>query len=840
MSPDAPLNPPAPSDAEMPGQDLDAEVLALSDGETYRVLDGAAVLFAIRDVEGGGRRIPIGEVGPGETFAGVDVPDATVIAVGLPGTRVVPEESAEGAVPTRERVLAALAEDDRREIRVADAQEAGSRHDARLLDDALLGLAAVVPGRKPDFYDPGQLPSDVAVVDFMARQVGLRPDPMRLRRASADVTVSGRDPLTALASAAGAVIRRVDLPPGWWASEGPPVLVTAEDGSPGAAVWRGSGYHVWQPESGLQPVLDAGSAGQWGRRGVLMEPLLDPSQPANWQKLARLSLHGNAGSARLVVFLTVVIALLAAVVPVVSGQLTASIASQTGSTLAVIAAALVAFALGDALIRVVRMFAMLRIRGRSTAVAATALWDRMVRLPMRWHNERTVASRLTDATAVDGASMGVPDAIIMSLLDSSAVFGALLGVMIVSPPLALALLAFLVVRGVVEVQVVRRAAVVARQAVDAGAVSQGVTLGLISGVNRLRISGASWRAFALWAQAQARTTAVEVRGRQIMVLQQALGALWPTLGLALLLAITAVTGSSVAQLVTAQTALTASNAALAAAIVAIGAVLRARAVLERADAVLQAIPESGAGQELAALDGTIDLRDLVFGYDPEAPPVLNQVSVSIPAGAHVAIVGPSGCGKSTLLRLILGLEQPDSGLVSFDGRDLSALDRSSVRRQIGSVMQSSELMPGSVRENVDLGRGLTATQVWEALEQAAVADDVRAMPMGLNTVVTEGGGTLSGGQRQRILLARALAGSPRVLILDEATSALDNVSQAAVVQSLDRLEATRIVVAHRLSTIELADTVVMLDGGRVVAQGSFDELMAEPGPFRELVIRQRL
>ncbi len=363
---------------------------------------------------------------------------------------------------------------------------------------------------------------------------------------------------------------------------------------------------------------------------------------------------------------------------------------------------------------------------------------------------------------------------------------------------------------------------------------------MVSGVNRLRVSGALGRAFALWARSQAKTTSVEVRQRRLAVVQQMTGALWPSVGLAVLLAVTAISDADVGSLVTAQTALTTATAAVAAAVASIGAGLSARAVLERARAVLSAAPESGTGQEVAELAGALDLRDLVFSYRPDIPPVLQGVSISIPAGAHVALVGPSGCGKSTLLRLVLGLEDPDSGIVSFDGRDLSALDRSSVRRQIGSVMQSSALMPGSIRENVDLGRGLTASEIWTALEQAAVAEDVRNMPMGLATVVVEGGGTISGGQRQRILLARALAGRPRMLILDEATSALDNVSQAAVVGNLDRLKITRLVVAHRLSTIEQADLVVMLADGRVVAEGRFDDLIHEPGPFRDLVQRQRI
>ena len=293
-------------------------------------------------------------------------------------------------------------------------------------------------------------------------------------------------------------------------------------------------------------------------------------------------------------------------------------------------------------------------------------------------------------------------------------------------------------------------------------------------------------------------------------------------------------------LVTAQTALTSANTALAAAIGSIGALLSARAVLQRAEPILTEVPESAGGGEVAPLSGGIDVRGVVYRYRDDLPPIFDGLNLSVRPGEHLALVGPSGSGKTTLLRLLLGLDDPESGLVAYDGRDLTGLDRSAVRRQLGVVMQSSALLPGSIRDNVDMGRGLTASEVWEALEMAVVADDVKAMPMGLNTVVVDGGAGVSGGQRQRILLARALAGSPRILILDEATSALDNISQRAVGANLDRLDITRIVVAHRLSTIERADRIAVISDGRISAAGTYEELLAQPGPFQDLVRRQRL
>jgi ATP-binding cassette subfamily C protein len=483
---------------------------------------------------------------------------------------------------------------------------------------------------------------------------------------------------------------------------------------------------------------------------------------------------------------------------------------------------------------------MLRVRGRGVAIDATAVWDRLMRLPMRYHNERSVASRVTDANAVDTSSARLSDGVIVAFLDIALVGGALVGVLTASLWLAAGLLAFLAVRAAVEIRLVRRSALLTRQVLEASTSARSLTLDLLTGVNRLRVSGATARGFARWADRQSMVTRLQVRQRRLDVVQQTLSGLWWVLGLVVIFTVTALTGAGIGELVTAQAALTAAMKALTGAVGSIGAGLSAAAVMRRAESVLRAEPESGTGQEVAQLAGAVDVRDVVFRYREDLPPILNGVSMTIPAGAHVAVVGPSGSGKSTLLRLLLGLAEPDAGIVSFDGRDLSGLDRSSVRRQIGVVMQSSQLMPGSIRDNVDLGRGLSTARIWEALEAAAVADDVRAMPLGLATAFVEGGGTLSGGQRQRILLARALAGRPRILMLDEATSALDNVSQAAVIANLERLEVTRIVVAHRLSTIQKADLIVMISDGRVVAQGRFDELMSRDGPFRDLVARQQV
>jgi ABC-type bacteriocin/lantibiotic exporter with double-glycine peptidase domain len=207
----------------------------------------------------------------------------------------------------------------------------------------------------------------------------------------------------------------------------------------------------------------------------------------------------------------------------------------------------------------------------------------------------------------------------------------------------------------------------------------------------------------------------------------------------------------------------------------------------------------------------------------------------------VAIVGKSGCGKSTLVRLLLGFEKPQRGVINYDRKDLQKLDARSVRRQIGTVMQDGKLFSGSLFENIVISAPtLKLSEAWEAAEIAGIADDIRDMPMGMNTILQEGGGTISGGQRQRLMIARAIAPKPRILIFDEATSALDNITQRKVSEALDKMRCTRIVIAHRLSTIKRCDRILVIDGGKIAEDGTYEELIAKNGIFADLVARQRV
>jgi ATP-binding cassette subfamily C protein len=264
-----------------------------------------------------------------------------------------------------------------------------------------------------------------------------------------------------------------------------------------------------------------------------------------------------------------------------------------------------------------------------------------------------------------------------------------------------------------------------------------------------------------------------------------------------------------------------------------------RPLLENLQPVLDEAPEAAEEkQEADLLSGAFEARHLSFSYGEGLPEVLHDVSFRVAAGEHVAIVGRSGCGKSTLVRLLLGFESPTSGAVYYDGQDLADLDLPSVRTQMGVVLQNGQLMTGDIYHNIVGASDLTLDDAWAAAEAAGIADEIREMPMQMQTIVSEGSTNISGGQRQRILIAKALAMKPAIIVCDEATSALDNRTQAIVTDSLDRLKVTRIVVAHRLSTIRRADRILVLDGGQIAESGSFDELMEKDGLFASFVKRQ--
>jgi ABC-type branched-subunit amino acid transport system ATPase component len=706
-------------------------------------------------------------------------------------------------------------------------------------------LTAAVGGNQRRPVAPTEKGSaEFAAAALVAKASGLKVDDDALSRATSDIE-TGRSPIESLAWACGARPRKIALESGWRSRDGRPLVAWLKGQTATArevvALVPGRKWSVVDPLTGSSRPVTDDIAEVLDVEAYELLPLLPP-EPVTQRNLLRLGSLGSRADVTWILLMTAAVGGMAFVTPFLFGQLANlfTTSAQASAYIALFVALFLTIA-ANTVWGGVRSLALLRVRARSVGMAVSAMWDRMVRQRAVWHSSQPLGDRMAQANAVSGASMAVPDETVSKLLDTVIVLGSLAAVATTGIPLLLGIIALLAVQIVIMSGLLKVASRRAAERIDATATATGRLLEILKAVNRLRVAGAESRAFLRWAGVQARLARADQSLRRVAMIQGLVVAIWPILGLMVIVLVTNATGAGFQSFITSQTASAAAIASIAATTLSANAVIIARRALDKAAPLLESAPEGGGeGVQPGLLSGGIEVRDIVFRYAHDLPPVLDKVSVSIRPGEHVAIVGPSGCGKTTLMRVILGLEDPESGVIAVDGRDMASLDRPAVRRQIGSVLQSSQLLPGPLQSNVDMGRGMTATEIWQALDDASVGADVRAMPMGLDTPVSDGMGTISGGQRQRILIARALAGGPRILVLDEATSALDNITQAAVVESLENLRITRVVVAHRLSTIRHADRIIVLEAGRVVDEGTYDELFAREGTFRELALRQQL
>ncbi len=381
---------------------------------------------------------------------------------------------------------------------------------------------------------------------------------------------------------------------------------------------------------------------------------------------------------------------------------------------------------------------------------------------------------------------------------------------------------------------------VTREKMGVAAKTSGLSYATVTGIQKIKLAGAEKRMFARWARQYAKEASLEYNPPMLLKLSGTVSLALSLIGTLVLYAAAIKSGVGVADYYAFSTAYgMVSSAFLSVAGVAV-TVANIRPTLEMAKPILEAVPETHDGKEnVAALRGGIELSHVSFRYDEAMPNVLDDFSLEVKSGEYLAVVGPTGCGKSTLVRLLLGFEKPQRGSIFFDKKDISGLDPESLRRSVGVVMQDGRLFLGDIYSNIVITApelGLDAA--WEAAEIASVADDIRAMPMGMHTVISEGQGGISGGQKQRLMIARAVAPRPKILIFDEATSALDNITQRKVTEAIDAMGCTRIVIAHRLSTIRHADRIIYLDGGKIAEEGTYEELIARGGLFAKLVERQ--
>lgn len=370
----------------------------------------------------------------------------------------------------------------------------------------------------------------------------------------------------------------------------------------------------------------------------------------------------------------------------------------------------------------------------------------------------------------------------------------------------------------------------------------GMIYSFITGIQKIRLAGAEKRAFARWGNLYAKSADLEYGPPAFIKLNSVISLAISLVGTIVMYVLAVESGISVADYYAFSTAYgMVSGAFMSLAGIALTAA-QIKPILTMVKPFFDAVPEVSDGKQvLTRLSGGIELNNVSFGYSENMPLVIDDLSLKIRPGQYVAIVGKTGCGKSTLMRLLLGFEHPKKGAIYYDGKDLEKIELRSLRRRIGVVMQNGKLFQGDIYSNIVISAPwLSRQDAWEAAELAGIADDIRSMPMGMDTMISEGAGGISGGQRQRLMIARAIAPKPKILMFDEATSALDNITQKKISESLDSLKCTRIVIAHRLSTIKQCDRIIVLDKGKIIEDGKYDELIEKNGFFAELVSRQRL
>jgi NHLM bacteriocin system ABC transporter ATP-binding protein len=717
--------------------------------------------------------------------------------------------------------------------------------DRRMWRHALGNLASVLESEVPAVNAPVVREPVMAACRAIGAVAGIEfRDPPRweARRAS--------DLLPAICRVSRVRSRRVALRDLWWRSDAGPLLgYRKEDSTPVALFPEGGGSYVLEdPRNGGRQLVTPEVAAELQPFAVTFyRPLPDDARsvrdlvsfiaPVVRSDLAGIAFAALAGG------------LLALAIPLATAHLFNLVIPNARSVdFITLLVALSATAIGSALFDITRAFALTRTEGRISAALQTALVDRLFSLPVPFFRRYAVGDLSQRAAAIQSVQEVIGTSTLTAVLTSAFSAVNLLILFYYEWRLALMATGLILVSGTVNGLLIRESLRHERLQQEANARVSGLVFQMIAGIARLRVSASERRAFAVWSAAFSKQRAEAQRAGSFKAAINVFNDVLPVLCTALLFGMGGwlLFGKGESFRTGDFVAFSAAFGTLFAAVVALSnaaiGIVSAAAVMEKAAPILETAPEvTETKNDPGALTGLIEGVHLTFRYHADGPLVLDDVSFRAEPGQFVAFVGPSGSGKSTMLRLLLGFESPGTGAVYYDGQDLASVDISAIRNhQLGAVLQSSRLLGGDIFTNIiGSSSSLTLDDAWEAAEAAGLADDIRAMPMEMHTLLSESGtSTFSGGQRQRLLIARALVRKPRIILFDEATSALDNRTQAVVTRTLELSSATRFVIAHRLSTIRKADRIFVMNRGKIVEEGAFDELAGAGGLFSQLIARQ--
>ena len=710
--------------------------------------------------------------------------------------------------------------------------------DQELFEDSILRMASAVVGRNV----AGALASERIVtkeaIDDILKYYRINP---------VEIPAHVTDPDEQLEFALrphGIMHRMTALSEGWYKDAfGPMIAYRKSDGAPVPLFPKSFRGYWFRDETGQRTTVNARNAQEFALEARCFYRPLPLGKIGVYDLFVYMKQCLNAVDIALLACVSLLVTLTGMLLPPIVKVLTGYVVN-TGSyaVLWSTAAFLLCTVFSQQLVIASREVIVNRIRTKTSIPISAAIMMRNLSLPATFFREfsagelasrSAAANQLVELIVTNLISMGVTA--LFSLLYivqigqfAPVLMGPAVGVIVATVALSLAT-ALLQAR-------------VSRQQMEYAAKENGKSFAMIYGVQKIKLAGAEKRAFAQWAESYTKSAELQYNPPLFLKISRSVVSAVSLVGALVLYYLAASSDMSPSDYI----AFYAAYGMVMGAFMSLASVVQASAqiqpLISMVEPILKAEPEVAKTKEtLTTLNGRIEFNDVYFRYNDSMPYIVDGMSLKINAGEYVAIVGKTGCGKSTLVRLLLGFEVPEKGAIYYDGKDMSNLDLRSLRRRIGTVTQDGMLFSEDVYSNITISAPqLSVDDAWEAAEIAGIADDIRAMPMGMQTMISEGSGGISGGQKQRLMIARAVAPKPRVLIFDEATSALDNATQRKVSESLDSLKCTRIVIAHRLSTIKNCDRILFIEGGRILEEGTYEELIALGGRFAELVERQRL
>ena len=717
--------------------------------------------------------------------------------------------------------------------------ETRMEHDAEMNERAYAELAAgLTASRKaprPSFDDMDQ--ADGAA-RLCLRHCGVQPGEVP------DNVTEFNERLNYLCRPSGTMRRVVRLDKGWYKQAFGALLGKLDTGESIALLPRGvKGYQYYDPSTGKKVKVTAEVAQHIDQEAVFFyRPL--PSKPLNVKDLTHFIFSVFTRADYALVIVAAAIATLVGLLPAWANSVAFGVVVPLAraSLILPIGALLLGVVLSTAIINACRNLVMQRVSLKLEVSTEAAVFARILSLPTSFFKQYEAGDLGMRISLTSKLSQLISSLLLGSGLTLVLSIVYVVQIAFFAPALVVPALIIIAIQVVLTILAAKITTRYERATMDASAELSGTVTALLSGVQKIKLAGAEERAFAQWAHGYAGYERSAFNrpafAKAIPAIVTAIG----ILGTAVIYYSAGAANISVADYMAFNVAFGQVIAAMTVFAGLVDQFAQIKPLTAMIAPILEAEPEIAEGKPpVDDLTGDIEVSNVTFRYNDHSPYVVRNLSFKVRPGEYIALVGKSGCGKSTILRLLLGFEEPESGGIFYGSYNLSTVDKRSLRKHIGVVMQDGRLFLGDIESNITVSNPTaTVDDAWEAAELAGIAEDIRKMPMGMKTIVSEGGGGISGGQRQRLMIARAICGKRNILMFDEATSALDNLTQKHVSESLDSLKCTRIAIAHRLSTIRHCDRILVVDGGTIAEEGTYEELLAKGGLFAELVKRQRL